>query len=220
MLKQLAIKELRETAWIGLAALALYLYFFMTVTGVGRGDAEAWRSFAFVANSGQSMSMGGLIGLALAIGLGLRQTVGESTRGTFQFLLHRPASRRRVIGTKLLVGMAFYLCLAVVPSLLIVWWATTPGNLPAPFEWSMLGGDWRAWLATTVLYLAAFLSGLRPARWRGTRLLPAAAGVVAVAIFCFAPLPYWWATGLSAIVAIDVLLVGNIFYVAQTRDFS
>ncbi len=39
---------------------------------------------------------------------------------------------------------------------------------------------WRVWLALPVVYLAAFLSGLLPARWRGVRLLPlvAAGGVV------------------------------------------
>ena len=58
-----------------------------------------------------------LISVVFAIALGLRQTLGESIRGTYPFLLHRPADRRWLIGMKLSVGTAVYLICTAVPIL-------------------------------------------------------------------------------------------------------
>ncbi|MBN1590404.1 MAG: hypothetical protein JW888_12895 [Pirellulales bacterium] len=217
MLARLVLKEIRESLWIVAAALAAYVYYFMTATGVGLGGEEWWHWLSFL-RGGDEPGFGLVVSLCLAAGLGLRQTVGESARGTFQFLLHRPASRERLIATKLVVGAGLYLCLATVPLWLIAWWATTPGNAPAPFEWSMLAGSWKIWSSMTIMYFGAFLTGLRPGRWYGTRLLPLiACGFVSVGLSF---LPHWWITGLPITVVLDVLLVTNILFVARTRDYS
>ena len=115
----------------------------------------------------------------LAIALGLKQSAWEVGEGTYYFLLHRPATRRFIFGTKLAVGAGFVLIVGGLLVLLYAMWAATPGNVATPFYWSMTGPRWQLWLCMPLLYLGAFLSGIRPARWFGTRLMPlvaAAAG--------------------------------------------
>ena len=120
-----------------------------------------------------------LSGLCLGLGrsgdcLGLRQTVGESIHGTWMFLLHRPVGWTRLIGVKLLVGVALYLVCGAAAILVYAWWAATPGTHASPFEWSMTVPTWKVWIVMPIVYLGgAFLSGMRPARWVGTRLLAA-----------------------------------------------
>ena len=219
MLTRLALKEVRENIWIAAAATAVYLYFVMTYTGTGLGaGADVGRDGMVPFVRGDLIMISAVVGMCLAAGLGLRQTVGESARGTFQFLLHRPAGRNRILATKLLTGAVLYLGCSALPILLYAWWAATPGNHASPFEWSMTFMAWQMWTAGTVVYLGAFLAGIRPGRWYGTRLLPlVTSGALA---FLLPHLPWWSLTGLPAIVILDVLLVANIFYVARTRDFS
>ena len=106
MWKAMVYKELRETGWMALLALALGLWLVISLTGTslapsvfgfGRGyeipfvGDEFLRLFAYISG-------------ALVIAVGFRQTATESARGTWQFLLHRPVERRRLIAAKLLTG--------------------------------------------------------------------------------------------------------------------
>jgi hypothetical protein len=159
---------------------------------------------------------------ALAIALGLSQSLSETVRGTYPFLLHRPVTRRWLIGMKLSVGMVAYLLCAAVPLLVYGLWAATPGIYAGPFEWSMTWPAWAGWLATTLLYLGAFLTGIRPGRWYGSRLLPlvvAAAGSVTAAGIASAShqAPLWVCL---AVLGADAWVISAILFVARTRDFS
>jgi len=71
-----------------------------------------------------------------------------------------------------------------------------------------------------VLYLGTFLTGLRPTRWVGTRLLPMVAGF-GTALFCVIPTS-WWSVELptALVLIVNILLVAVILYVARTRDYS
>ena len=124
------------------------------------------------------------IGGALAVSLGFKQSAWELWHSSYYFLLHRPASRTRIFGTKLAVGIGAGWVLTAAIVLLFGAWAATPGNSAAPFFWSMTGTAWRIWFALPVLYLGAFLSGIRPGRWFGSRLIPlvTAGAVVAVSV--------------------------------------
>ncbi|MBN1910815.1 MAG: hypothetical protein JW818_13805 [Pirellulales bacterium] len=210
MLAALLWKELREMAIFTATALLVYAYFLTSLLIPGYMtnafmDTSAVIGYLFLSG-------------AIAAGFAMRQTVNESKQGTFQFLLNRPVSRHWLIGMKLLVGAGLYLVVAGLPVMYYAWRLATPGNYPGPFAWWMTAMAWKAWAAGTVVYLGAFLSGLRPGRWIGTRLLPlVATGGAAVLI---ALMPWWWATGLPAVVLLDVLLARNIFHVARTRDFS
>jgi hypothetical protein len=160
---------------------------------------------------------------AFAILLGFRQTVGEAVQGTYQFLLHLPTSRRRVLGCKLLVGTAVYLVVAALPIAGYALWAAAPGTHASPFYWSMTLPVWQIWWSMTVLYLAAFLSGLRPGRWFGSRLLPLVAAVPpAVLAAVLAQRLAWGQLALSLLVTFvtGVVLLAATASVLRTRDFS
>jgi len=223
MLRTLAQKELRETILIALAALVVYAY--LVTTGIGLdlvpyfylpGFYPDQRAIPFVGGVFSGMFV--LVSAGFAIALGLRQSVGESIRDTFVFLLHRPVRRERLIAVKLVTGAVLYLACAGLPILMYAWWAATPRTHASPFSWSMTLFTWQAWVSLTAVYLGAFLSGIRPGRWIGTRLWPlAAAGGLAWRIQV---LPLWWVFGLGAVVMMNVVLTANILFVARTRDYS
>jgi len=224
MLKTLALKELRETA--GIAVLALILAANYVVGGMGvsllplTGGGQG--TIPFLADPLLTFFAG--IAVLLAIALGFRQTAWESAFGTDLFLLHRPVSRGQLIGVKLAVGVSLIVVCSTLPILVYAWWAATPGTHASPFEWSMTEPFWRIPLVVTIVYLGSFLSGIRPARWVGTRLVPlAAAGLLASLAAGVAPLvmilPGWWIWWAGMIVVFDVLLGVSVFFVVRTRDF-
>ena len=119
-----------------------------------------------------------LISLVFATALGFRQSAWESSRGDiYLFLLHRPLRREAIFRMKLAIGTGVFLVCASVPIVVYGSWAATSGTHAGPFEWSMTASYWQVVLLLPLVYLCAFLSGLRPARWFGTRLLPLAASL-------------------------------------------
>jgi hypothetical protein len=82
----------------------------------------------------------------------------------------------------------------------------------------MTGPVWRLAFLMPLLYLGAFLSGLRPARWFGTRLLPLVAAVVLLVLLDI--LPWWWSLGFPLAVLLYGLLVTNVCFVARVRDYA
>lgn len=218
MTSALTYKELREVAGIavlGLAALVLVAAGNMGWSPLpGMFTSMQQGTIPFVSDS--FLLNFGLAACGLAMALGFRQSLGDFRGDAQLFLLHRPVSRGRIYGTKLLVGLGVYLICGLTPILLYGWWADLPGTHASPFDWTMTGAAWTAWLAMTAVYLGAFLSGIRPAAWFGTRLAPlAAAGVLAMLA---AMLP--WTLGLLALVAIDALLLAAILFVVEARDFA
>src|SRR5262245_229111 len=217
MIKALAIKELRETWGIAAVAVALYLALVSNLIGMG------WFSWMPLMRDGPFevpfvgttfLTAFTCVSVPLALALGFRQSAWEGVQGTYLFLLHRPVSRRVIFGTKLVTGLVLLLGCAAVPILLYAWWAATPGHHPSPFEWSMTGPSWRLWSALPLLYLGAFHSGLRPARWVGTRLLPLVACGLGVVVVVFVP---WWWLGLPMAVLMIGALVANIQHVGSVR---
>jgi hypothetical protein len=67
-----------------------------------------------------------------------------------------------------------------------------------------------------VVYLGAFLSGIRPGHWFGSRLVPLVAAIfIAIAS---ASLPFAWLTALISLIAMVAFAVG-IFYYIDRRDY-
>ncbi len=188
MWKAIAYKELRES--IGAAGLALAAFLFATV-GAMRAQIiplppmnqffmNEQASIPFVSGSFYSFFL--LISAALAIGLGLRQSIGESTNGTYLFLLHRPLKREKLFMAKLTVGVGVYLVCAAIPIVLYAWWAAIPGTHASPFYCSMTLPTWQLWISMPIVYLGAFLTGIRPGRWIGSRLAPLVAAAFLVSL--------------------------------------
>jgi hypothetical protein len=114
------------------------------------------------------------------------------------------------------VGVALVQAIGAAMILIYAAWAATPGTHASPFFWAMTLPAWQAWLAMPVVYVGAALSGLRPARWYGSRLLPLVA-CIGVAVM-LAVLPYMWMTCVGLAITLAVTLPG-VLNVAATRDY-
>jgi hypothetical protein len=95
-------------------------------------------------------------------------------------------------------------------------WAATPGKSGAPFAWSMTIAAWQSLLCLVLVYLSAFLCGIRPARWYGTRLAPAVAGIT-LAMFVENTLWSWLLP--IGVVIIACIILSAIFYYVDQRDY-
>ena len=67
-------------------------------------------------------------------------------------------------------------------------------------------------------YLGAFASGIRPARWFGSRLLPLVIGGDSGHLRVCS-LPHWWLIGFPLLLLVAAVLVSDILWEAETRDF-
>ena len=218
MFRAMVWKELREVRGIALLALLAQVYLIVAATHSGL--------FPFMRNILVPFAFDQFLMLVLwicvpaAIALGYRQTLGESIYGTYPFLFHRSAGRAWLIGTKLLVGATVYLACNMVSIVGYGLWAATPGTHAGPFEWSMTVPCWVAWFSMLILYLGAFLSGLRPGRWFGTRTLPlVGAGLITFVAVAIAII-YHPLLGLSMVLVAIIWMIDAILSVARAQDFS
>jgi hypothetical protein len=220
MFRAMVWKELRDIR--GILAIALMAQFYLVTAAVN----ARLSLLAGVGTLILPFSSGGFSGWfsfisgATAIALGLRQTLGESTGGTYLFLFHRPASRRWLIGVKLTVGAAAYFASSVVSIGAYSLWCATPGHLASPFLWIMTVPTWAAWFGLSILYFGAFLTGIRRGRWFLTRLLPLlAAGVfTGVTMTVFLVCHEW--LSLILMLVVEAAIITAIQLVARTRDYA
>lgn len=235
MFRAMVWKELRESR--GIVLLAVVVYVLVAAGGAVEWNWDKlwdhWTGMAIESPS-TSVDPGPFLtdasrqcfwwfSITLSAALGLWQTLGESIHGSWPFLLHRPTSRRWLIGTKLLVGLG--LCVACGAAIIVTLGvrSSVPGTYAAPFFWWMTVPWWEILFRMTFVYLAAFLVSLRPARWYGTRLLPLVAvwGLFYVVVDLLdynLPNPFSWR--LAIVLLVDAALIRTIFFVARTRDYA
>jgi len=159
-----------------------------------------------------------MIFLVYALLLGFVQTLADSFQGTWGYLAHLPPGGRWIVSAKLRIGLAAFLCPCVV---FIVWWtavASARQTVVHPFAWPDVLAFAQMTLIGLLVYLGAFLSGLRPARWFGTRLLPLAG--CGMLVWVFMGLPQWWVYGVLPLIVLCGLLTALILHVGKTRDFA
>ena len=217
MHKALVWKELRESAELIAVAVLGAVFVLSELTGVEllpfqSGQASA---YPFVADGGLWFYFSLLAG-GLAILLGLKQSSWELWQGSYFFLLHRPASRRTLFGIKLAVGLATLLIITGALIQIYAMWAATPGTHATPFFWSMTIPAWQMWFSFPLLYLGAFLSGIRPGHWFGSRLAPLV-GSAALVLVC-SVLPWWWLS-LAIVLLAGAAFVTSILLHVETRDY-
>ena len=216
MLKALVIKELRES--VGVFALAAFVAIVAIGGLMGYSVIPIFQfgssnGIPFVSDSVE-FSLRVVIG-GLALALGLKQASWEFAHNTYYFLLHRPIDRSRIFWIKLAIGAVLLFGLGSVMILIYAAWAANPGSIGTPFYWSMTVSAWRWLICLSLVYLSAFLCGIRPARWFGTRLAPAATGIFAAAILHNFPI---WAEMLGVAVIGGIILTA-IFYYVRERDY-
>ncbi len=84
----------------------------------------------------------------------------------------------------------------------------------------MTGAAWRAWGTFPLLYLSAFLCGIWPGQWFGTRLLPMAGGLMLVSIIrSFMDFPWGWPYAVVVLLLGYSIQVCAIRYIVANRDF-
>ncbi len=233
MILALVKKELRETRVF--AALALVIHFVYMSKLTGRWDRLltpllSWApgmsadppDIPFV--DGNFVSISSYIGIALAIALGFRQSAWEPSQGTALYLLHLPLSRRAIFLTKLVTGIGILLACTLLPILAYATWAAMPRTHPGPFEWSMTEPAIQAWLLLPFAYLGAFVSGIRPARWFGSRLFPLLSPAIPALLSYRMPaildrMQYWWLIAPPLLLLVATVLISDILWVAETRDY-
>ena len=228
MLKTIAWKECRELLpFIALALLA-EIYFVCNAIGTRLGALSdinvlrdlSYNTIPFINDFSCTLIL--ITGGCFAVVVALWQTIWETSRGTFLFLLHRPVTRNAVIGTKLAVGVALCLLVCGGPLLYYTLWAAAPGTHDSPFAWSMTIDDWFNFSLIPMVYLGAFISGLRHAHWFASRFFPIFAAVL-VALLCqsvWDSLPAWRIAVVAVSIAIEAAAVYVIFYLAKVRDYS
>jgi hypothetical protein len=218
MLKAMLWKEIRDLrGWFALAIVA-QLYLTGVATGLEFGPLRAGGGVPFVDDFVTYYFF--FVAIGFAVVAGLWQTLLESLRGTYAFLLHRPAPRSQLFGVKLLVGSLATFIVATLPVLIYACWAATPGNHASPFFWPMSLWAWQLAIATPIVYLGAFLSGLRPARWFGSLLFPLVGSLFYLVLTQGLMATWTWPLGVPVCLGVEALLVPVILSVAATRDYS
>jgi hypothetical protein len=226
MVMALVSKELRETRAFATVALGLYLIYLSKLTGIWNAFLTSLLGWIPGMNvdvpdvpfvQGNFLTMLFFIGVALAITLGFRQSAWEPSQGTSLYLLHLPLSRNSIFLTKLFTGIGLLLACMLLPIMIYATWAALPRTHAGPFEWSMTEPAFHVLLSMPLAYLGAFASGIRPARWFGSRLLPLLS--VAIPGIYLNLLPHWWLTAFPLLLLVAAVLVSDILWVAKARDF-
>jgi len=165
----------------------------------------------------------GLYGSIAAIVLAMRQTIGESVQGTWIFLLHRTVSRKWIVLHKMIAGLSVFYLITGIPFAGYTLWAATPGTHASPFRWEFVLPTLTLWISLSIVYLGAFLCGLREANWVGSRLLPLA-GTIGFFLVLYAGVStYDVRIEIGAILVtllLDALLLKAVIAAAETREFS
>jgi hypothetical protein len=221
MIRALAVKELREAGWVGLAALGAGLChvaakagtrFFSWFPGYERyGSEMPFSGFDDFA------SLQTLILVLAAIAMGLWQTAWEIQRGTFLYLFHRPLRRSTIMLVKLFTGGTMLLVAGGLPILIYAWWATTRSRYAALFQWSMVLQCVEILLTLTLVYLGAFVSGLNTGRWWGMRLLPLCAMTIPTMLLL--NFTHWWLFSLPWLMLWIIWLTSDALWQARIRDY-
>ena len=219
----LALKEFRLTAGIALLACLSYLVMVARMAGIkGFGIVSDFVSITtavpFVHDGFNEPFV--VVGVLLAVWLAVWQSAAEARGEAWLFLLHRPVSRRAVVMSKLLVGLLVVTGCSALPILLYATWASRPGSVAAPFEWSMTEIAWREWAALTPIYLGTLLTLLRPARWFGTRLLPVIAAFGWLAVRSTFETWLWPASWeFFGVFLIDICLICCLLLTVREREY-
>lgn len=213
-------KELRELApWLAAALLAdvILVLGMIQPDSLNRLYGGLFKLWYLPFQSSDSIMYLVLITLATALVVGFRQTVPEDLQRTYLYLLHLPTTRRAIILVKVMVGATAVFVVAALPIVVIGLWATTPGSLPGPYTWRMTEPAWQVAVSGVLVYLAVFLSGLRPARWWFSRLFPIVTALLLMMI-CM-EIPWMWlAYTVPPVSSLLMLLAADA--VATTRDFG
>jgi hypothetical protein len=192
-MKTLIWKELREH--LALALIALVVSVFVLVPAFLATVAAPETSPQTVAGGqpllADSLLNGAAIFCVLFAGvLGWRQVRSEGHRDLRAFLLHRPVTQARIFVGKVAAGLALYVLGAGLPFAILMAVVRIPGNVAAPFEWSMVQPLLACFVGGIAGLFVGILTGLWQGRWWASRGL--GLGAVMVVMLGLLGLPEFW----------------------------
>ncbi len=169
-MKKLFRKEIREetkVAVLGFAVLSLIIIhhcasYIGSLDRISGPDTQPLLSPSLLSTIGCFCSIFGLV-------LGWLQMRAEKHPDLWAFLVHRPATRTNILCVKLAAGLFLYTLGAGLPLLGLLAFVLTPGRVVAPFAWPMTFPLIAIFLLGVIFYLAGLLTGVRQARWYGSR---------------------------------------------------
>ncbi len=241
MWKAIWWKDWRETGWFVIAAAVLVIHSVGSHCGwsplavipflqlsqtrlvpAGNGNWTVFFGPQGFSLTGEAPPTLGVASIALVgAGLGLWQTISESSRQTWLFLLHRPVERSRLIVAKWAYG---FTCVSLLVGLALglgLWLSARPGSRPAPFDWISVIPWWLGLATLTLVYSGAFLVGIRTASWRGSRLLPLVLALGLVFLLSIDPVAAWWVCGVVTLLvaSVHILFLWLAVNIAGDRDY-
>ncbi len=159
-----------------------------------------------------------LISLALAVVMGLVQSLSEDVQGTWRYVLALPGGWRRILKLKFGCAAFVWLCWAVVSFATCgIGMAAETG--PPGEAWSRLSEPMiRILLCVPIIYLGAFLTAIRRVSWFFSRLMPLCG--VLMCWYGVLVLPNWWVLAPLATALLIATLVSLVFHAAAARDFA
>ena len=216
MLKSLLWKESRELLPLVAAAVAAQIFLIggmMRWQGNPHQDAYGIWPLLYVT------------AVLLAVAAGFWQTWRESLSSQFQFLLHRPLARKRIFEVKISFGLIIVMIFAALPLLCFSLWAD--GWMGLHIQGAQLSNaSIQLCALIPLLYLGAFLSGVRAGQWYGSRFLPLFGAILLSVVIgvvgdSLVAASLWsWIAALAAGPAMAVGFVAATLHVTETRDFS
>lgn len=138
-----------------------------------------------------------------ALVLGFLQTALESRGDRWALLVHRPLTRTTIFFSKAAVGLGFYGIVVGVPLIASCLHAAHNSPTRALFTLNMTFPVTALAVAGIAFYFAGMLTGIRNARWYGSRGLGIAAAVLSFAAVLAVPQFSWavfWSLVVSAVV--------------------
>lgn len=200
-MKALVFKELREN--LKLAALGLVIYVLLLVVQYRDYVVSPTNMYHPLARGDLLWNTAWFCGIFGAV-LGWLQIHNERRPDLWAFLLHRPITRTQIFLGKALAGLGLYAAVVGLPLLVFILWALWPGHVAAPFEPKMLRPLASHILAGVAFYFAGMLTGLRQARWYGSRAL--GLGLPLIAFLVMQIRPEWWQGWLVILLGAVVLI--------------
>ncbi len=199
-MKTIIRKELRELSKLGVLGLIILAFiltlaahnYSVTESSLARASTNVWdyyQKLQPLLAPGFHLQIGCFCALLGAV-LGFLQIFAERHRDLWAFLIHRPVTRSAIFSAKVIAGLGLYFAVAGLPLLCFVLWAHAPGNVAAPFEWSMTLPLLIYLLFGAGFYFAGMLTAVRQARWYGSRTFGFGLAALLVPV-AFTDLAFW-----------------------------